>query len=233
VIFYSVIVMVYAALRFRQLYVAEQLGAAALKAELTQAKLDTLRSQLRPHFLFNTLNAISVFVIEDAGKAQQMILRLAALLRRSLDEDAHEVPFAQELTFVEDYLEIQRGRFGDRLRVSLDVDPAVLNASVPVFLLQPLLENAIEHGKSEDRPTTIALNAARERDTLQIALADDGPGVADNGLLRERIGLGNTRERLHHLYGTRASVAFSAAQAPADSPGTRVEIRLPFREVQR
>src|SRR5579862_5233530 len=159
--FYVVVVIVYAALRFRTLYVAEQVSAEALRAELTQSKLDTLRSQLRPHFLFNTLNAISVFVTEDAGKAQQMLLRLSTLLRRSLDEDAHEVRLDQELEFVNDYLDIQRGRFGDQLIVRLEIDQAVLGARVPVFVFQPLLENAIEHGKFDDKPTTVRVTAGR------------------------------------------------------------------------
>ena len=92
VLFYSAILMSYAVVRFQRLYVAERVSAAALEAELTRSKLDTLRSQLRPHFLFNTLNAISVFVTEDAEKAERMLLQLSALLRRSLDEEAHEVP---------------------------------------------------------------------------------------------------------------------------------------------
>ena len=160
VFFYSVVVMVYTAVRFRTLYVSEQLSAAelarrgaALEAELTRSKLDTLRSQLRPHFLFNTLNAISVFVTEDGEKARQMLLRLSTLLRRSLDEEAHEVPLRPELAFVNDYLDIQRGRFGDQLTVQLAVDATVLDAHVPVFLLQPLLENAIEHGRSTNGRT--------------------------------------------------------------------------------
>jgi two-component system LytT family sensor kinase len=229
--FYSVVAMVYTALRFRSLYVAEQLSAAGLEAELTRSKLDTLRSQLRPHFLFNTLNAISIFVTEDADKAQQMILRLSTLLRRSLDEEADEVPLQQELAFVDDYLDIQRGRFGDQLSVQLDVDPAVLNARVPVFLLQPLLENAIEHGKSDGKQTTVVLSASRERDVLRITLADDGPGVGNGVPVRERIGLGNTRARLHHLYGARATVELGPANGKASSPGVRVEIRIPFREI--
>jgi two-component system, LytTR family, sensor kinase len=235
--FYAVVVMVSTALRFRALLVAERVGAAelasrsaALEAELTQSKLDTLRSQLRPHFLFNTLNAISVFVTEDAEKAQQMILRLSTLLRRSLDEEAHEVPLQQELGFVNDYLDIQRGRFGDQLIVQLAVDVAVLNACVPVFLFQPLLENAIEHGKSDDKHTTIALSADREQDMLCVTLEDDGLGVASGGPVREGIGLRNTRARLHHLYGSRATVELGPAHGKKDSPGTRVEIRIPFRE---
>lgn len=229
VLFYAVIVMVYAALRFRGLYVVEQHSAAALQAELTQTKLDTLRSQLRPHFLFNTLNAISVLVTEDARKAQQMILRLSTLLRRSLDEEAHEIALRQELAFVNDYLDIQRGRFGDQLTVHVTVDPTVLEAQVPVFFLQPLLENAIEHGKSDDRCTTIALRAGREHDMLRVTLEDDGPGLGDGGAVRAGIGLTNTRARLHHLYGTRATAELHAAHETSDSRGVCVEVRIPFR----
>lgn len=233
VFFYSVVVMVYTALRFRALYVAERLSAAALASELTQSKLDTLRSQLRPHFLFNTLNAISVFVTEDAGKAQQMILRLSTLLRRSLDEGAHEVPLRQELAFVNDYLDIQRARFGDQLTVNVAIDPAALDARFPVLLLQPLLENAIEHGKFDGKRTTITLSASRRHDMLHVTLEDDGPGAAPTGDVREGIGLSNTRARLRHLYGSQATVELSAADVTNEWPGTRVEIRIPFREAPR
>lgn len=223
VVLYAVLVMVYTAVRFRTMYVAEQLSAAELKAELTQSKLDTLRSQLRPHFLFNTLNAISIFMTEDANKAQEMLLRLSTLLRRSLDEEAHEVPLQVELGFVNDYIEIQRGRFGDQLVVDVAIDPTVLSARVPVFLLQPLLENAIEHGKSEYQAATIALRAVRDQDMLSITVTDNGPGV-NGGPVREGIGLTNTRARLHHLYGSHATVHLGAA-----APGARVEIRIPFQ----
>jgi len=225
-VFYAVVVMVYTAVRFRTM-------TAGLEAELTRTRLDTLRSQLRPHFLFNTLNAISVLVSEDADKAREMILRLSTLLRRSLDEQAHEVSLRQELAFVEDYLEIQRGRFGDQLMVRIGVDPMVLDARFPVFLLQPLLENAIEHGKADDDRTTIALSAGREDDQLRVTLEDDGPGVGDGAMVREGIGLRNTRARLHHLYGAAASVRLGTASGAAGWRGTRVEIRIPFSEAPR
>jgi len=224
--FYAVAVVAYTAVRFRT-------KGATLEAELTKAKLDTLQSQLRPHFLFNTLNAISVLVTEDADRARQMLLHLSTLLRRSLDEEAHEVALRQELAFVEDYLEIMRGRFGDQLRVRMTVDPTVLNARVPVFLLQPLLENAIEHGKTDDNRAAIALCAAREGAQLHVTLEDDGPGVGDGVRAPEGIGLRNTRARLHHLYGAAASVQLRPAGGSADSRGTRVEIRIPFREAPR
>jgi two-component system, LytTR family, sensor kinase len=210
-------IVFYALVRYRILYVAAD-------AELTRSKLEMLRSQLRPHFLFNTLNAISVFVTEDAEKAQTMLLRLSTLLRRSLDEEAHEVPLEQELGFVNDYLDIQRGRFGDQLVVTLAVDPAVMRVQVPVFLLQPLLENAIEHGKCEDRPTMVRLSAGRDGDMLRITIADNGPGVGNGGPVREGVGLKNTRARLSTLYGPRASVEVGNGQL-----GARVDIRVPLQ----
>jgi two-component system, LytTR family, sensor kinase len=230
VVYYTVVVMFCTAVAFRRLYVVEQAGAAALRAELTQSKLDALRSQLRPHFLFNTLNAISVFVAGDSAKAQQMILRLSSLLRRSLDEDAHEVPLAEELAFANDYLDIQRGRFGDRLAVVVDVRDDALRAHVPVLVLQPLLENAIEHGILEERPTTVTLHASRAGHLLHITVIDDGPGAAGAGERRQGIGLGNTRARLAHLYGSRSSVEWRAADPQSPTPGMRVAIRLPFHE---
>ena len=171
VFFYWMVVAVATALRFRDLYAAERLSAAELAArsatlegQLARAQLDALRSQLRPHFLFNTLNAISVLTLEDAARARHMVVRLGSLLRRSLDEEEHEVPLRQELVFLDDYLDIQRARFGDRLVVTLDVDNGAADARVPVLLLQPLVENAIEHGWPEkDATTSISLRADAER----------------------------------------------------------------------
>jgi len=169
VFFYWLVAAVDSALRFRGRY-------AALESELNRSKLDALRSQLRPHFLFNTLNAISGLV-PQGDKAHRMLLRLSSLLRRSLDEDSHEVPLQTELTFLNDYLDIQRVRFGDQLVIDVDMEPSALVARVPVFLLQPLLENAIEYGESDDGHTTIRLSARREGDQLVIRVEDDGPGI--------------------------------------------------------
>jgi len=227
--FYAVVVMVYAALRFRALYVAERMSAAALEAELTRSKLDALRSQLRPHFLFNTLNAISVLVAEDADTAQQMILRLSALLRRTLDDGAQEVPLHRELSFVNDYLDIQQGRFGSQLVVRLEIDRDAFSANVPVFLLQPLLENAIEHGAVDGSPTRIELRASRDAGMLRIRIADHGPGLTETTHLREGVGLSNTRARLHHLYGAHASVQLRTLAPAGPSQGTCVDISIPFR----
>lgn len=220
VFFYWLVAAADSALRFRDRY-------AALESELNRSKLDALRSQLRPHFLFNTLNAISGLV-PQGDKAHQMLLRLSSLLRRSLDEDSHEVPLKTELAFLEDYLDIQRVRFGDDLAIDVDMEPKALTARVPVFLLQPLLENAIEYGESDDGRTTIRLSARREEDQLIIRVEDDGPGVASSSLLREGVGLRNSRARLHHLYGSRAAFELSARRDGSRLRGTSVVIRLPW-----
>jgi sensor histidine kinase YesM len=211
--FYWIIVGFYTALRLRD-------RGTALEADLTRARLDALQSQLRPHFLFNTLNAISVLTAEDAEKARRMVVRLGSLLRRSLDEAHHEVPLHQELAFLNEYLDIQRMRFGDRLSVDMAIDPDVMNDRVPVLLLQPLVENAIKHGASDDDGTaTIHIKAARDNGRLQITVQDRGPGP--NGA-QEGVGLRNTRQRLHALYGEGTTLSLRKAE------GACVEIRMPF-----
>jgi len=234
VFFYWVIAGVYTAFRFRGLYTAEALSraelatrSAALETELTRSKLDALRAQIRPHFLFNTLNAISVLAAEDTHKTQRMLLHLSSLLRRSLDEDAHEVSLQQELAFLNDYLDIQRVRFDDRLTVQWAIDPSLLGARVPVFLLQPLVENAIEHGVTEDKTTVITLCADRAGDMLHLTVDDNGPGTGDAAGVREGVGLGNTRARLRQLYGPRATIELRVAQE-AEGGGARVDIVIPF-----
>ena len=220
VFFYWLVAAADSMLRLQGLY-------TALESELNRSKLDALRSQLRPHFLFNTLNAISG-LIPQGDNAHRMLLRLSSLLRRSLDEVSHEVPLQTELTFLNDYLDIQRMRFGDQLVVDVDAEPIALVAQVPVFLLQPLLENAIEYGESDDGHTTIRLSARREEDQLVIRVEDDGPGVTNLNSLREGVGLGNSRARLDHLYGSRATVELSAQRDGSSLRGTSVVIRLPW-----
>jgi hypothetical protein len=238
VFFYWVIAGVYTAFRFRSLYTAEALGraelatrSAALETELARSKLDALRSQIRPHFLFNTLNAISVLAAEDTHKSQRMLLHLSSLLRRSLDEAAHEVPLEQELAFLDEYLDIQRVRFDDRLTIWTAIDPSVLGARVPVFLLQPLVENAIEHGVTEDKTTTITVSAQRAGDMLHLTVDDNGSGTGNGAAVREGVGLGNTRARLRHLYGPRATIDLRLAQEAEGGVaggGARVEILIPL-----
>jgi sensor histidine kinase YesM len=220
VLFYWLIVGGYTMLRLRA-------RSAVLEGQLTRAQLDQLRSQLNPHFLFNTLNAISVLTVEDPDKARRMVLRLGSLLRRSLDEEEHEIALSRELEFLDEYLDIQRVRFGDRLAVSLTLDPAAAEARVPVLMLQPLVENAIEHGfKDRGAPASVALKAWRENGALRLSIEDNGPGPGDSSARREGIGLRNTRERLDRLYGGEASLRLDPIGAAS---GTRVDLTLPFR----
>jgi two-component system, LytTR family, sensor kinase len=216
VFFYWMAAGVYTAYRMRQ-------RNATLESDLRQAQLDALRSQLRPHFLFNTLNAISVLTVEDAEKARRMLLRLGSLLRRSLDEEHHVVPLHQELAFLNEYIDIQRVRFGDRLSVTLAIDPAVTQARVPVLLLQPLVENAIKHGASDDDGTaTVIVRATRNDGRLQLTVEDRGPGPGDTP---EGIGLRNTRERLRTLYGDATTLQLRRA---VGETGASVDISIPF-----
>ena len=235
VMFYSFIVAAYTILRYRALYADAHMDAvllerrgSALEAEITRAKLDALRSQLRPHFLFNTLNAISVLSQNDALKTRQMLLRLSSLLRRSLEDDSHEVRLRDELSFLNEYLEIMRVRLGDRLDVSVSVEPEVLDARVPTFLLQPLVENAIEHGEGDDGRTVISLEVSRHASDLVVRVDNSTGEVMAATAPREGIGLGNTRARLHELYGPRASLRLGRKVEHWGSPRIRVELVFPF-----
>ncbi|MFT3829005.1 MAG: histidine kinase [Opitutaceae bacterium] len=197
-----------------------------LERQLAEARLTGLTRQLHPHFLFNTLNTIVEFVRSDPGRAEDMLLDLSELLRHALRaSDRHVVPLAEELELLERYLEIQRARFGPRLRVEHRVAPQALAASVPVLLLQPLVENAVRHGLDEsDAAVTITIEATLEDEKLRLAVRDDAP-VATVGTAGEGIGLANTRQRLATLYGD--DFAFSAG--PRAGGGFAVDFVLPFQ----
>jgi len=195
-----------------------------------QARLSALRAQLHPHFLFNTLNALSELVHRDAALADRLILRLADLLRRTLaGSGAHEVTLAEELDFTRAYLDIQQALMGDRLRTRFDVPTALLAARVPNMLLQPLIENAIRHGLSARRRGGALQVAARIDDdggALLIDVTDDGAGPPPGH--REGIGLGNTRARLATLYGDAAGLDVEPL-----APGFRARVRLPLHLTTR
>jgi len=204
------------------------LQTSKLEGQLAQAQLKALKMQLHPHFLFNTLHGISALVHTDPEAAERMIARLSDLLRLTLDnEGTQEVSLKQELAFLEQYLEIERTRFADRLSVEMDIDPEALDACVPNLILQPLVENAIRHGIAP-RPEAgfVRIHAARENGMLRLQVRDDGPGLAGNqNGLREGVGLTNTRQRLTQLYGDAHRFAFTNA---ADG-GLEVNLDLPFR----
>ena len=200
------------------------LKRAHLAAELSRAQLQALKMQLKPHFLFNTLNSISSLMYTDVEAADAMLARLSDFLRLTLDRELdQEITLNEELEFVRRYLEIEKIRFEDRLNVSVDVARDVEEARVPTLALQPLIENAIHHGIAA-RPGggSISIKARRDDDTLHISVADDGVGSDVHP--RERIGLANTRARLERLYG--AAHQFTFAASPAG--GFVVEMIIPF-----
>lgn len=207
---------------------ARELEAAQLETKLARARLEALNAQLRPHFLFNTLNAISAFMEKDPKTARRMTAHLGDLLRQSLEQgDRHEIPLAEELSMIEDYLEIQKIRFEGRLSVKEDIAPETLRAAVPALILQPIVENAIEHGLVGKRAGgSIALEAARTDEGLRLTVADDGLGLAgqreSNG---HGVGLSNTVERLTTLYGGASRLDVRSAE-PA---GVAVTLTLPWR----
>jgi two-component system LytT family sensor kinase len=185
--------------RFRE----QQLQASRLQAMLVEAQLQALKMQLHPHFLFNTLHAISALMDEDVKAARRMIARLSELLRLTLENAGQqEVPLRQELDALERYLEIEQIRFQDRLTVQMRIESETLEARVPNLILQPIVENSIRHGIA---PTSdagrIKIRAALQNGFLELSVQDDGPGIADGEINKDGIGLANTRSRLQQLYG--------------------------------
>lgn len=207
----------------------QEAQSARLSAQLAEARLGALRMQLNPHFLFNSLNAIGVLVRDDnTAAASRMIELLGELLHSVLQVDArHEVPLAEELQFLEQYLAIEQVRFSDRLQVRWSIDDGVRTLRVPGFILQPLVENALRHGIAKRSDAgTIEISAYRDGDTLVLRVRDDGPGLALDGDGAKGVGLANIRERLRTLYGDEASLSL----AYTASEGTVATIRLPARQ---
>jgi len=203
--------------------------AAELEARLTSARLQALRMQINPHFLFNALNSITALVYVNPRAADEMLGDLSELLRRSLDSmEEQEIPLAQELEFIGGYIRIEQNRFGERLRVEQSVPDELRKALVPALVLQPLVENAIRHGIEPRRgPGVISIEARREEAQLHLVVRDDGRGLPTEdpaGSGRRGIGLANTRARLQGLYGRDQSFSLGAAEPR----GCRVDIRLPL-----
>jgi signal transduction histidine kinase len=206
------------------------LRASQTESRLNEARLQLLRAQLQPHFLFNALNTVAEMVHEDVDRADRMIASLSDLLRVSLDA-GDAVPLAEEVRIAGLYLDIQQARFGDRLRVRWDVPEACATTAVPRLLLQPLLENAIQHGLAQGRcGGTIEITVRGLAGTLLMTVSDDGAGVSMAVQVRntksEGIGLANTRARLA-AWSPDATLELR----PRPGGGTVVEIDLPERAV--
>ncbi len=216
------------ALRFYERSKARERREAELESRLAQARLQALRMQLNPHFLFNTLNSIASLVHEQP-QAEQMIEALSDLLRLTLSaSERTDVTLREELHFLDRYLLIEQIRFGERLRVEKQIETSTLEAVVPILILQPLVENAIKHGiETQIAPGIIKIAAQRAGPVLQLKISDNGRGLASapGGKIKEGVGLSNTRSRLKELYGSEASLAL----CPGESSGLCVELRIPWR----
>lgn len=199
-----------------------------LETQLARAQLQALKMQLHPHFLFNTLHAISELVHEDPFAAERMIAKLSDFLRLTIDHSGvPEVTLREEMDFLSRYLEIEKMRFEERLQVEFAIDRSTLDARVPNLILQPLVENALKHGLGRRSSAgLIRIEAGRSNATLSMRVFDNGPGV-DPAIkpLRKGLGLTNTRERLDRLYNGKH--LFALANVP--SGGFEVTIQIPFR----
>jgi two-component system LytT family sensor kinase len=217
-------------LEYYRRYRERELRATQLMAQLSKAELEVLKMQLQPHFLFNTLHAISALVHSDPESADRIITRLGDLLRMSLQSNGtQEVPLRAELEFVEKYADIQRTRFRDRLDIRLEAPPEALDAMVPSLILQPLVENSIRHGvEAREQVAHIAVRAERKGSRLQMKVQDNGPGFPDYLLTPvpgRGLGLVNTRARLAALYGSEGRLEVSTAPGG----GALVTLDIPYR----
>jgi two-component sensor histidine kinase len=230
---YCAFVGILQAFNFYKRFLTSQLKLERVEKRLIEARLSMLRLQLEPHFLFNALNAISSQVVTDLELGQEMIEDLGALLRGSIDcQSSAEITLAQELALLDHYLAIQKLRFGDRIDIRIDADPATLSTMVPSLLLQPLVENAIRHG-IERRVSggMIAISAYLADDGLQIDVQDDGVGLPPDWRIETSSGLGLrvTRERLEMLYSGAGEHHFTIS--PRQGGGTHVAIQIPLHTI--
>ena len=222
---YGVIVTISHAIDYYRKYHERTVHALELEKHLTEARLQSLLRQLKPHFLFNTLNGIASLMHRDVNAADKMLVRLSELLRLTMHHPGQPLTkLRDEVAFIEKYLEIERIRFRDRLTARVDVDPAVLEDQVPSLVLQPLVENAIRHGiEPRPGPGHLEIGARREGGRIVLTVRDNGAGMPAGGFTREGIGLANTRARLRELYGD--AHEFTLGNHP--DGGLLIQIRLP------
>jgi len=230
ILIYFGVVGIWSAYNYYHKYRERELRNSQLEARLAQSRLQVLKMQLHPHFLFNTLNAISELVHRDPDAADRMLTDLSDLLRMSFENlEVQEISLKQELEFLRKYLEIEQMRFQDRLKVEMGIAPDTLDASVPNMILQPLVENAIKHGIGpRAEGGRIYIGAARSNGHLLISVNDDGLGVPSGNLANviEGVGLSNTRKRLRHLYGDSHRFDLKSAE----NSGMQVSLEIPYKE---
>lgn len=215
--------------RYYRKFRERELRAVQLESNLARARLQVLKMQLHPHFLFNTHNAISELIHKDPDAAEKILTNLSDLLRISLEKlDVEEVPLEQELEFLKKYVEIEQTRFQERLQFKMDIAPETLDAVVPNMLLQPLIENAVKHGITPlKRGGTIVLESTKKNGHLILQISDDGVGIGEGNAknLIKGIGLANTKARLIHLYKTDQSMEIESNK----DRGLLVKLTIPFK----
>jgi len=222
-IFGAIVLAWHAAIYYRESR-DRQLQSVELESVLRQSQLQALRSQLNPHFLFNTLHSIAELVHENPKLAETLLVRLGALLRKALAPRVqHEVTLAEEIDFIRGYLEIEQMRLGARLQVEWEIAPEALDCKIPGMILQPLIENSIRHGIGPlDGPGKLKISARRDNEFLHLDLRDNGCGLPEDASARAAgIGLSNTEARLRHLYGERQRLDL------INDNGCVVRLRLP------
>jgi sensor histidine kinase YesM len=226
VLTYWLVVGLYQSIHFYQAAMERQTRAAQLETQLSHAELENLKSQLHPHFLFNSLHTIGVLMQEDVEAASHLLVSLGDLLRMALERRENEITLRSELEFVGKYLEIEQTRFHDRLKVRIDVPPDLLGVYVPSLALQPLVENAIKHGISVDSAAgRLEIAAQRNNGRVSLRVRDDGPGLAPGSRLRFGVGLTNVQSRLKQLYGEESSLELTRG----DGRGCEAIITIPLR----
>jgi two-component system, LytTR family, sensor kinase len=229
---YSLISVAYQAWAYHRAVRERDAQAARLKVDLAEAKLATLEGRLRPHFLFNTLNAVAALIREDPSAAEVMVGQLSDLLRASLKADPmRQVTLDDELVLVEQYLSIEHARFQDRLEATIRATPAARSAFVPHLILQPLVENAVRHGIApRETGGRMWVHADQIGDRLIITIEDDGVGLGNSPSAQagSGVGLGGVRARLEHLYGREQKLDVETRRPS----GTTVRIELPYRSAE-
>jgi two-component system LytT family sensor kinase len=213
---------------FRQVQEKEK-QEERLRALAAEAELKALKAQINPHFLFNTLNTIAELIHTDSERAEKTVERLAEMFRYVLTgSERTSVPLEEELAFVDSYLQIEQARFGDQLHVAREIDPEVLGASVPGLILQPLVENAIGHGRRANGRIDLNIHVGLDREDVVITVGDTGPGMPPGFRIGESPGYGlhNVDQRLRKTYGDKYTLDIGENQPQ----GTLVTLRIPLEK---
>jgi two-component system LytT family sensor kinase len=230
VLTYWILALTIAGIDSQRKYRDREVRALELETELAKAQLQSLKTQIEPHFLFNTLHAVSGLVYRDPKAADTVLSRLSRLIRSTLEfSEDQEIPFEREVDILKAYIEIMIFRFGDRIKVETDIAPDTLQAWAPSFLLQPLVENAFRHGiLPKIDGGTVRVRSLRRDGRLVVGVSDDGLGFAKDAIARAAPGLGltNIRKRLEMLYGARHE--FLIRNGPEG--GAEITVAIPFRE---